>query len=436
MIKFKKNKDINIEKNKNNIKYSKKLKKIGKMFGISAIFLLAADYSVSHYLDNKVNNIVSKEQREEFKRITDYKNRETFLNERLKYTYYTEDKYKSDMKIVEDFNNELRKELEILYRTSEIIKKNYPEYENFNVFFEEYKKSGYFYSLEKYYLYKKDISKDTNFSYRIKNNETKGDEIYYIDNFFWGKILDWSKKVEDKGKKIDYFKLYNDTFNLKRKSSAEIENLLSKDYFAYSRVLSRNLIERLVAQNEIPSFQLSSFYNNKIYNEKSYYKYELNDEKLFTPENVKKRLDYNKKSKIIKNEIDNGIDYYFKNKPLEFKPENMKNTLMILNAKSEYENNILKIANIKNENKEKFNEINYALYNYINIFNYTIYNLIKNERSELAYDNLSVYSILSYKNEEQKINYFLSGINNNNVETKYIREKLILETKSSDYYYK
>lgn len=423
MLKFKKEKTINEVKSKAPFKTKKIFKNIGKTFLFSAIFVCAADYSLTNYLDNKVNKVVTKEQRAEFDKITQYHNREEFLKERLNYNYYNETKYQNDLKIINDFNNELKLELTNLYKNNKYFKEKYPQYENFDTFFRAYKESNYAYLFETYYLYQKDKNRDVNFSYvKIKNSPT-----FYINDFFWSKITE-----ENKGKNLDYGKLYEDIFKIKKITDSEKINLLSKDLFIYERIFNKHMINRLVVQNEIPSFQLNQSYVGKVFDEKMYFKYDKKDEKLFTPENVRERLNYKNKSKNIQHGIDEAIDNYFKDKPLTFESENIRNTLMILNAKSDYQNNMLKIYDIRNENKNKLNKINYDLYNLINIINDNIHYRISGfEKS----NGIEIFSIFSYKNENQKINYFLSGINNDNNNLYYKGEAITLKNKDIDYKY-
>lgn len=429
MIKLKKNKSNDKIKNNNKKNQKKTFKNIGKTFALSAIFVFSADFSISHYLDNKVNSVVSKEQREEFKNITDYKNREVFLNKRLNYNYYTPEKYKNDLKIVENFNEELKKELHLLYQQNSYMKKNLPEYENFDKFFSEYSKYDYAYYFKFYYLYKKDMNKDKNYNYQLSKNN----DFYYINRFFGQKIIDY--KLSKNEQNIDYDNLDRDIFNYKEKSDEDKNKLYSKDVLFDIRNGDKSLLERLIIQNELPSYQLSVIYNNIIYNEKLKYKYQKGNEKLFTQESVKNELNYNKKSIVMKNVIDNSIDVFFGKKSLTFNSSNIKNTLMILNAQSEYENNMLKIIKIKDENKHEFNGINYQFYNIINSFNLSISNLLKSNSVDYEKENIS--SLNSYKKSDTKINYFLSGINNNknNNDLKSSSEHLQVEVKGSDYKY-
>lgn len=423
MLKLKKEKTISKIKNKDHLKAKKIFKNIGKTFLFSAIFVCAADYSITNYLDNKVNKVVTKEQRTEFDKITQYNNREEFLKERLNYNYYNETKYQNDLKIMNDFNNELKVELETLYKNNKYFKEKYPQYENFDTFFKAYNESNYPYLFEIYYLYQKDKNRDVNSSYiKIKNNPT-----FYVNDFFWGKII-----KENKGKGLDYGKLYSDIFKTKTMTKIEKINIFSKDIFIYERNFSQYMLNRLVVENEIPSFQLNQSYNVKVFDEKMYFKYDKKDEKSFTPENVRERLNYKNKSKNIQKGIDEVIANYFEDKPLTFESANIRNTLMILNARSDYQNNMLKIYDIRNENKNKLSKINYDLYNFINIINANIYYRISGFQN---YDNIEFFSIFGYKNENQKINYLLSGINNDNNNLNYKSEAITLERKDIDYKY-
>lgn len=429
MLKFKKEKTISKIKNENHLKAKKIFKNIGKTFLFSAIFVCAADYSITNYLDNKVNKVVTKEQRAEFDKITQYNNREEFLKERLNYNYYNETKYQNDLKIMNDFNNELKVELENLYKNNKYFKEKYPQYENFDTFFKDYKESNYSYLFEIYYLYQKDKNRDVNFSYiKVKNNPT-----FYVNDFFWNEIIKEIKEnKENKDKNLDYGKLYSDIFKTKTITELEKRNLLYNDVFVYERNFSQHMLNRLVVENEIPSFQLNQSYRGKVFDEKMYFKYDKKDEKSFTPENVRERLNYKNKSKNIQKGIDEAIANYFEDKPLTFQSENLRNTLMILNAKSDYQNNMLKIYDIRNENKNKLSKINYDLYNFINIINYNIHYRISDFRNV---DNVDFFSIFSYKNENQKINYFLSGINSDNSNLAYKGEAITLERKNIDYKY-
>lgn len=93
-----------------NIKISKKnnlAKNAIKLLLISSVFAIGTSYSMFKVVENKINNIVTDEQRQDFKNINSYSWQQNFISNKLNDNYYNQNKYQSDLKIMKDFDNEI-----------------------------------------------------------------------------------------------------------------------------------------------------------------------------------------------------------------------------------------------------------------------------------------------------------------------------------------
>ena len=87
--------------------------------------------------------------------------------------------------------------------------------------------------------------------------------------------------------------------------------------------------------------------------------------------------------------------------------------MLILNAQSEYQNRVNEIDKMKQKNKVNFEGINYPIFNFFNSVNSFIFESISNKNNSDEINN-KIYSGNDYKNYQDQVNYFISGINLNN----------------------
>lgn len=411
-----------------NIKISKKnnlAKNAIKLLLISSVFAIGTSYSMFKVVENKINNIVTDEQRQDFKNINSYSWQQNFISNKLNDNYYNQNKYQSDLKIMKDFDNEIIREFSLLYENNKFIKENFKIYkDNPDKFLSDYKnESNYFNSFSMYYKLQKLKNYEKNSFFIKKANLNK---YYFIDNFMHSSSVKIIINENEKSK--DYVSFDN--------SKNQIKEMLRNDplyeEYSYSNHFYNPLINKILREKNIQSYQLSENYQDNIFSKVMEIKYGKNHKNNFNADDIRKSLNYDLLTKKAQEEIDFNIDYYLstyesdQKKPTKdyLKIRNLKNSLMVLNVETELLKLKYHLVDIKNKNKENFDGFNYTIYNFLNQKMIKIKNIFSEEK----YKDVGLFINTPFEDEKVKIDLFLSGINDNNPDLINNRETLITES--------